>query len=295
MNAWRAVAVYIGDCDISDFGRDEARALLSRMLAEGRSVATCKTRMALLHQMVDYAAEELGIGVKTAPWRLRYPPEQKPRQVFTRQQLGKIIRLVAAEAAQGKYSNLPVLIAASTGMRIGEVCGLRWGDIDLRSGWITVQRTATPTYDPTGRCERINIGPPKSASGYRRVSISKQLRQALRHYGGKARKPETYVVGMGTEPVRTRIVSRQYHRFLSLNRLPQLKFHALRHTFATIMVEGVKDVKAISEMLGHSTVSTTLNLYVHPPDEVKRTAIDRTMGRLCHCRHRIQGPNGAND
>lgn len=168
-----------------------------------------------------------------------------------------------------------IMLALYTGLRIGEVCGLKWSDIDFENKMLhvnrTVQRVYRKTLDGKGKSQII-VGPPKTRSSRREVPISAILLPVLKRIA-----PETSNVFFlsGTEKcVEVRTYRTFFDDFLKKNQVENINFHALRHTFATRCIEAGGDCKTVSELLGHSSVNMTLNLYVHPQIEQKRRCVE---------------------
>lgn len=159
-------------------------------------------------------------------------------------------------------------------MRVGEVCGLRWEDIDLQRRVLHVSRTRSYVWNViTKQCETYE-DTPKTKNSDREIPISNSLYSALCRLR-KQRDPELfpYVVGSTNKGTNNRNINETLRRILLNLKLPPITFHGLRHTFATRLVESKCDIKTVSTILGHSTVATTLNLYVHPDTDQKRKAL----------------------
>lgn len=279
--SWKCLSPIVGHHDVSRFGKAEASLLLAALLGQGLSPKTARDRMALVRQLLVYASQSLEISIRPLDWRLKYP-EGKPRIIksFTEAEMLRIVRGVCEEINDGRYTTLPVLISILTGMRIGEVVGLRWGDIDYTHNVIHVERTVSKAYDPADQTERYFVGPPKSRAGYREVPLLPVLRRCLREVGRKSPQTSSYVVGDSPRHAHIRCVRESYARFLKRHKLPCINFHGLRHTYATLLVASGGDIKTISTLLGHSDVALTLNLYVHPSLESKRKVANRAFRKL---------------
>ena len=160
-----------------------------------------------------------------------------------------------------------------TGMRIGEVCALKWEDVDFAQKTIIVKHTVGRIYNcELKSTERVHSSP-KTKNSYREIPISKQLLQALKMVRKQSQSP--YVVGTSTQSKEPRSYRDYFGRLLKRLDIPHLVFHGLRHTFATRCIESQCDYKTVSVILGHSNVATTLNLYVHPNLNQKKRCIDR--------------------
>lgn len=188
---------------------------------------------------------------------------------------GEQQKLVQAVYLALSPRSVGIMLALYTGLRIGEVCGLKWSDIDFENKMLhvnrTVQRVYRKTLDGKGKSQII-VGPPKTRSSRREIPISAILLPVLKRIA-----PETSDAFFlsGTEKcVEVRTYRTFFDDFLKKNQLESINFHALRHTFATRCIEAGGDCKTVSELLGHSSVNMTLNLYVHPQIEQKRRCVE---------------------
>lgn len=178
--------------------------------------------------------------------------------------------------AQGDEVSMGVLLSLYTGLRIGELCALRWGNILLDEGIIQVRATLqrisnVEPYkkDTVNSRTRIIITSPKSISSNRDIPLPRFLLQRLRkmEYVSSEAFFLTNSVDCWIEP---RSMNYQFKRILRASGVSETCFHTLRHTFATRCIEKQFDVKTLSEILGHSSVNITLNRYVHITMEQKR-------------------------
>lgn len=177
-----------------------------------------------------------------------------------------------------------ILLALYTGMRIGEICALRWENIDLTEGQIYVVETLQRIYrkkmtngenittlHPKGVSE-IVISSPKSQHSIRTIPLSKNLIKELKD----VEQPDEafFLTGETGRFMEPRTYRDYYSRLLKRHDLPYVPFHGLRHTFATRCIEAGCDYKTVSELLGHSDVKTTLHLYVHSDIRYKKDCIE---------------------
>jgi len=170
---------------------------------------------------------------------------------------------------------LGVITAMLTGIRIGELCALKWENIDLENGVIsinkTIQRIKT-TDTKTQSKTKIIIDSPKSNASIRAIPIPVVLINKLK--GFKA-KDDTYLLTNTTNYIEPRIYQRYFKNYLSDCNLKDNNFHTLRHTFATMAISRTMDIKTLSILLGHADVSFTMKRYVHPNMEHKREQIEK--------------------
>lgn len=169
------------------------------------------------------------------------------------------------------FKNLGIFICLSTGMRIGEICGLRWCDVDTVEGVIKVRHTLQRIYIIEGetRHTELLLDTPKTANSVRDIPMSSELLKMLKSLN-KVVNENYYVISNDIKPIEPRTYRNYYKKLCRQLDIPELKFHGLRHSFATRCIESKADYKTVSVLLGHSNISTTLNLYVHPNKEQKK-------------------------
>ncbi len=153
-----------------------------------------------------------------------------------------------------------ILICLMTGLRIGELCGLKMSDISLAEKTISVNRTVQRIYDKRKQTSHIHVGFPKTTSSIRTIPYPSLLGKILVKYYSD--NPDAYFLTGKTKPTEPRTYRQYFERFLKRNNLPKIRFHELRHTFAVRAIEIPDfDIKSLSEILGHKNVSFTLNVY----------------------------------
>lgn len=179
------------------------------------------------------------------------------------------------------FKNLGIFICLSTGMRIGEICGLRWCDVDTVEGVIKVRHTLQRIYIIEGetRHTELLLDTPKTANSVRDIPMSSELLKMLKSLN-KVVNENYYIISNDIKPIEPRTYRNYYKKLCKQLDIPELKFHGLRHSFATRCIESKADYKTVSVLLGHSNISTTLNLYVHPNKEQKKKTIDKMLRSL---------------
>lgn len=166
-----------------------------------------------------------------------------------------------------------VLIALCTGMRIGEICALRWWDINLENKTITVKYTLQRVLDISGEKKtQLILDAPKSESSERTVPIMEILLPYFLLFKGQS--DELFVLTGKTTPIEPSNYYSKFRKWLAESDIPAHTFHSLRHTFATRCIETGGDPKSLAEILGHADISITLALYVHPSMEQKRRCMN---------------------
>ncbi len=168
---------------------------------------------------------------------------------------------------------LGVLICLYTGIRIGELCALRWKNISLRDQTIkidsTVQRLQKDEKVDCSSKTMIYISEPKTFSSMRTIPFPFFLLPIFEQFQDS---PEAFMLS-GSEKaiVEPRTMQNHFKKYLVLGGISDANFHSLRHTFATRCIESEFDLKSLSEILGHSSVKTTLDKYVHSTMELKKS------------------------
>ena len=164
------------------------------------------------------------------------------------------------------------LLALNLGLRLGEVCGLKWSDINFHERVLYINRTVIRLK--SGNRTKLMVQTPKTNSAVRVIPVPAEILAFLLRLKN-TRSQDAYVLtGSKTTPLEPRTLEARFKRFLNDHALRSIHFHTLRHTFATRCVEHGIDAKTISEILGHANVKTTLQLYVHPSMSYKREAVE---------------------
>ena len=206
---------------------------------------------------------------------VRFPTERdrKELEVLTVGHQQRIMRYLRENFS---FMNLGIYICLCSGLRIGEICALKWEDIDLAAGVIRISKTIQRIYVASGddRHTEVIIDTAKTMNSMRSIPIAKDMRDILRPLK-RLVSNGFYVLTNSPEPVEPRTYRNYYNRLMRQLGMPKLKFHGLRHSFATRCIESKCDYKTLSVLLGHSKISTTLDLYVHPNLEQKQRCVEQ--------------------
>lgn len=256
----------------------EVQDFVLECLRKGLSLKTVKDMLIVLKMVVKFGAKHGWLQYQD--WSIKYPTEQKVKEVevLTISHQKKLMQYVTDNFT---FRNLGIYICLSTGMRIGEVCALKWRDIDLSTETIHVNRTIERIYIIEGdeRRTELVIGTPKTKNSIREIPISKELMKLIRPLK-KLVNDDYFVITNEAKPTEPRTYRNYYKQLLKQLDIPDLKFHGLRHSFATRCIESQCDYKTVSVILGHANISTTLNLYVHPNMEQKKKCINQMFKAL---------------
>lgn len=210
-------------------------------------------------------------GILYLPPRL---PKKRPEvPVFTLQEQEQLEHYLTAHTG---VSEAVIYLGLYTGLRVGELCALRWENIHFSDRYLHVRHTVQrlTRLDTTHKSELILSGP-KSISSNRLVPLPAFLLPILQPYS-HPEHPDYFLLSQSaSSPMDPRTFQNHYQRILSQAGLRYLNFHAIRHTFATRCITNGMDPKTLSEILGHSDLKVTLEYYFHSSLEFKKEQIDR--------------------
>lgn len=251
----------------------DVQAFVFQKLEIGLSQKTVKDILIVLKMILKFGAKHKWMEYR--PFDIQFPTQREKYniEVLNRADQKKIMHYVQEHFT---FRNLGVYICLSAGMRIGEVCALTWEDIDTDNGIINVRRTIQRIYvveDGIRKTELI-LDTPKTKNSIREIPMSKDLLRMLKPIKRIVNK-SFFVLTNDAKPTEPRTYRSYYKNLMRALGMPELKFHGLRHSFATRCIESNCDYKTVSVLLGHSNISTTLNLYVHPNLEQKKKAIEQ--------------------
>ncbi|MDD3480506.1 MAG: tyrosine-type recombinase/integrase [Paludibacteraceae bacterium] len=265
-----------GNCQVIE--EAQVQTFVLQKLEQGLSQKTIKDMLIVLKMILKFGAKNKWITYN--PFDIQFPTERESHQleVLSRTNQKKIMNYIQDHFT---FRNLGVYICLSSGMRIGEICALTWEDIDVNTGIISVRRTIQRIYtveDGTRKTELV-LDTPKTKNSMRDIPISRDLLRILKPIK-KVVNNSFYVLTNDAKPTEPRTYRSYYELLMQELDMPKLKFHGLRHSFATRCIESKCDYKTVSVLLGHSNISTTLNLYVHPNMEQKKKAIEQMLKSL---------------
>lgn len=172
---------------------------------------------------------------------------------------------------------LGMLLMMQMGLRIGEVCGLQWGDFDLQNGVLSVRRTVKRIYMAPGKTTLVTQSP-KTQSSERDIPIPTGILDLLKEeYVGQS-NDVWFLSDTDHRPVEPRCYYKSLQGYLKQAQVPVVRPHALRHTFATTCLQAGCNVKTLSELMGHSNPDITLKRYAHSCWEWKQNEMNRIYG-----------------
>lgn len=258
----------------SDITEDMVQRFVMRKLHDGLSRNSVKDMLMVLKMILKYAVKHGYMPAHQID--VIFPKVMRPDrvEVLCRDDQKRLMSYLQDNFS---FMNLGVYICLSAGLRIGEVCALTWDDLDVNAGVVRISKTIQRIY-LDGSTEVV-MGAPKSVNSIREVPLAKELVKIVKPIK-KVVNSSFYVLTNSPRPTEPRSYRNHFNRLMRQLDLPHLKFHGLRHSFATRCIESGCDYKTVSVLLGHSSISTTLNLYVHPNIDHKKKCIERMFKTL---------------
>lgn len=265
-----------GDISLGDLSTEAVAAFFRILLKEGGascnglSTRTVAEVRCILKIIQKYAVKQ-GCIVNFSLDNIVMKQKEKPIRIFSEQEQERLRSYLCATLTP---CHAGILLCLSTGIRLGELCALRWDDISLSSKQLHVRRTMQrirETADAQTRT-KIVITSPKSDCSIRTIPLSDNMCSSLRPF---YRSGTFLLTGDHERFVEPRTMQNWFKGVLGECGIADANFHALRHTFATRCVEAGFDAKCLSVILGHSNVNITFNRYVHPTMEMKRRNMEK--------------------
>ncbi len=253
--------------DLLDHGRQDG---------EGLSYQSVRYIAMILRHALKQAIEDSALTVNPTN-KAKRPPKPQSRMEMKTWSAAELRAFLDAIQTEPMYA--PLVLAASTGMRRGEVLGLRWRDLDLDAARVAV----TQTYIAIGY--QVHFSPPKTAKGRRNVALDGRTVAVLREhrrtqvagYVALGIRPDhdlVFTTALG-EPIHPERLTRSFAQYVKAAGVPSIRLHDLRHTHATLALQAGIHAKHVSERLGHSTVAITLDTYSHAIPAMQEEAAER--------------------
>ncbi len=253
---------YMGSLKFKQVTKNTTINFTNNLKEKSLSAKSINDILIVLHLILKNAHEEYQIPIPN----IRYiREEEKSPRVLSAYEQQQLTNYLKNNVDIYKFG---ILLSLYTGIRIGELCALKWEDIT--DDYIKIDKTMARIKSENGKTE-VKIGAPKSKNSKRLIPTPQSLLLLINRFKG-----EGYVLSTEksdyTEP---RLMQIKFKKIISECGLEKTNFHALRHTFATRCVEAEVDIKSLSEILGHSDVKITLNKYVHSSFELKQKSMKK--------------------
>ena len=269
------IPAFAGGYDVTE---EMVQSFVFTKLEQGLSQKSVKDILIVLKMILRFAVKQGFMQHREIDVKFPTERERQELEVLSRSSQKQIMEYVQSHFT---FMNLGIYICLCAGLRIGEVCALVWDDIDVESGVINVSKTIQRIYVIEGgeKHTEVIIDTPKSKNSIREIPIARDLLKMIKPFK-KVVNGSFYVLTNSAQPTEPRTYRNYYKRLMKELDMPKLKFHGLRHSFATRCIESRCDYKTVSVLLGHSNISTTLNLYVHPNMEQKKKCVEQMFRTL---------------
>lgn len=269
----RHLIPHLGDMELTELNPKAMLSFVNCLQEKGLSESTIRSVYRLLSACMRAALDE-GVIRKNPCKKIRIRHEESREQRVMSQSEQKIV-----EREMKCEGNLSALMSMYTGLRLGEICGLKWADVDWENGTITVRRTVQRLKKLNHDCgakTHIMIGSPKSCSSHRTIPMPVFLLKQLRELQKQVQEDASdFIFSTTAHPAEPRTIQRRFEKAMCRLGLSGVHFHTLRHSFATRLLELGVDIKTVSVLLGHSSAKTTLDCYAHSLLEQQRNAVSR--------------------
>ena len=266
----------LGDTQIDDLGRRQISEFLIAHQADGNlrgealSATSTNLMLTVLNAAFTYACDMDLLPANPCDRIRRVPGPPSRVDAFTREEQR---RLEEAIAAGEDRRLLGIRLCLYTGLRIGELLGLEWQDVDMEKGILHIQKTVYREKNAEGEWQ-LFVDRPKTAASERMVPLPGYLAEDLRIYRIGAQS-EFVIENKKAERMSIRSYQYLFERLTEKAGVRKLNFHALRHTFATRALECGMDIKTLSELMGHKNATITLNRYAHSMMDTKIAAMNK--------------------
>ena len=281
LSTYAAYVLLINNHIIPHFGNltkieeNDVQSFVLQSLNKGLKEKTIKDIIIVLKMIVKFGIKNKYLEYQQIDVVFPTNHEKHKMEVLSRQDEKEIMDYLEQNFT---FKNLGIIICLSTGIRIGEICALKWEDIDIENGLIKVSKTLQRIYlvDEAIKTTKLIIDKPKTKNSFREIPLSSDLVRIVKPIM-KVVNTDYYILTNEEKPTEPRTYQNYYKNLMKKLNIPLIKFHGLRHSFATRCIESNCDYKTISVLLGHSNITTTLNLYVHPNFEQKKKVINKML------------------
>ena len=259
---------YFSDIYFSKLTEQMLSGFIATKRAEGLSEKYISDMVIIIKSISAWAYKRYGIPDKIQSFK-NIKQQPKEPEMLNREEQKKLQNYLLK---RDDNISIGIFTGMFTGLRIGEICALKWSDIDTENGTISISKTLQrlPNIE-TGRTE-VKLCTPKTATSVRTIPIPKFLVDTL---NPNKQSGSCFVLSNTLKPIEPRCLTNKFKKILAETNLPPVKFHSLRHLFASNCIQNSFDIKTLSEILGHSNPNITLRIYLHSSMEQKRKCMDR--------------------
>ncbi len=275
----RHICPALGNYLISRIGTQMVEQYIRQLLSTGRidgkgglAPKSVSDILTIIKDTMEYA-RDLGYPVICNLGKISIKQNAREMRVLSVDEQNRLEKYLLEDTDLLKFGTLLCLY---TGIRIGEVCALRWEHLCLDQGTLSVRETLQRVQNVSAletEKTRIIITEPKSKCSMRVIPLPHFLIEIARKF--EAPSKAFVLTGEKDKYVEPRTLQNKFKRYMKACNIPEINYHALRHTFATRCIELGFEVKSLSEILGHANVNITLNRYVHASFDLKRENMDK--------------------
>lgn len=258
-----------------EFTETDVQCFVLQSLSKGLSEKTIKDIIVVIKMIQKFGAKNDFLPPNQIDVLFPASSSKKELEVMSRVNQKKLFEYLKINFS---FKNLGIAICLCTGLRIGELCALKWNDFDMEDNVVKIRHSVQRIYvvDEEIKYTKIVVNEPKTKESNRDIPLSTELLKIIKPLMKVVNK-DFYVLSNDGKPLEPRVYRNYYKRLLKQLDIPYLKFHGLRHSFATRCIESKNSVKTVSVILGHSNITTTMNLYVHPDNVEKKRCIEKML------------------
>lgn len=267
----------LGNYKLNELDHQTIQSFLLELSKKGRkdnkgglSEKTIKDITIIIKGSIKKAINEKKI--KYMELTFNYPKDNKENKIYilTKNEQNKITNYILDNLSS---KNIGLLISLYYGIRIGELCALKWSDIDFKKSILKINKTMQRIYikDKEQNYSKVIITSPKTKNANREIPINKDFLEILKKLKTDS---NDYILTGSDKYIEPRTYRKIFNKILGELKINHFNYHSLRHTFATNCISLGVDYKTVSELLGHANVNITLNLYVHPRYSQKKKCVD---------------------
>lgn len=263
----------IGSLKLCDVKPLHCQQVLNRMYYENYAGSTIEqTRITMFNMF--YSAEENEMIISNPVKRSVKSPRKSDKnpRVLTLDEQHRFL-----EMAKNTSNYYQYVFLLNTGLRAGELIGLKWDDIDFDNREISIRRSLSYDFETKSYIE----GEPKSEHSYRKIPMTNQVYEILcykykkKHIFFDSKFADYVFLNRNGEPTKNASYDSHIRKIAAKANIPYFSMHTFRHTFATRCIEAGLKPKTLQQLLGHSSINITMNLYVHVTDDEKRNEISK--------------------
>lgn len=281
---FKHILPFWGKTKIADFSSQKLRMFVGQKLKKdnfhcgesGLAPKTTKDILTIILAILSFAQCDINFS-----YSFEKAHEKTNEEILSRTEQ---IQLTSTLLQKPDNTRLGVLISLYTGIRIGELCALRYSDISLSDGLLYIKRTMqriSELQEPSVHKTKVITTIPKTQKAIRSIPIPDFLCNEIEK-NFSADGEAYFLTGKADVFMEPRTLQYKFERILKETGVKKINFHALRHTFATRCIESGFEIKSLSEILGHASVNITLNRYAHSSIELKKNNMTKMVCTLMH-------------